>query len=175
MRKPGVEGTLDHALAVDLQDARGGEPAHQFLGNLQRTVAGMVQAVRQDRLLDLGGDAVGVWASGAGHAVDQPRERLRPDDDRLSGDYDLNTAKKAATVLTGVKRMSCGPWAVPHDIAPDRCPGGYWTGYWAGYWAPMVTPAGAEASRLASATLRISGQLFSAPRMKPGTSSFQRA
>ena len=35
------------------------------------TVAGMIQAVRQDRLLDLAGDPVGVWPSGARQAIDQ--------------------------------------------------------------------------------------------------------
>ncbi len=41
--------------------------------------------------------------------------------------------------------------------------------------APWVRPAGGLDSRLASSTERMIGQLFSAPRTKPGTSASQRS
>ena len=43
----------------------------QFLGHAQATVAGVLQAVIEDRLLDLRRHPVGVWAFGARQAVDQ--------------------------------------------------------------------------------------------------------
>ncbi len=41
IRKPGIEGALDHALAMHLEDARAGEAAHQRLAHLGRVGAGL--------------------------------------------------------------------------------------------------------------------------------------
>ena len=61
--------------APDPAHAAGGDLdalEHQLLGNAQGTVARMVEAVIQDRLLDFGRHPVGMRPPGAGQAIDQP-------------------------------------------------------------------------------------------------------
>ena len=41
MRKPGLEGAVDHALAVDFEDAGGGETAHEGVADAGRVGAGL--------------------------------------------------------------------------------------------------------------------------------------
>jgi len=75
---------------------------HQLLGDAQGAVAGMGQAVLEDRLLDLGGHPVGVGRAGARHAVEQP-----------VGAVGLEVAADLVELLAGIAHHLAGLADVP--------------------------------------------------------------
>ena len=83
----GIEGALDHPLAVHLEDAGAGEPAHQRLPHLRRVGSGLggeqqrlghrLDGERHDDLVgDLGGLAVAVAADQRDVLAHQLEQRL---------------------------------------------------------------------------------------------------
>ena len=75
----------------------------ELLGDAQRAMGRMVEAMRQDGGLDLLGDPVGVRASGAGQPVDQP---VRP--------VCLVVAPDLVELLTRVSHDPAGPGDIAH-------------------------------------------------------------